>query len=84
MKQSEGFRLSSKKKVWQLYKVLYGFKQASLSWWQTIILALGFKSDTSMCYFIDKKTKELVIAIIYVNNICFMNSKDFLLLLELK
>ena len=37
-----------------------------------------------MYYFIDKKTRELVIAIIYVNDVCFISSKDFLLLLELK
>ena len=51
------------------------------------MLVLGFKqckSNTSMYYFINKKTRELVIAIIYVNDICFISSKDFLLLLELK
>jgi len=33
IEQLEDFRLSSKeKKVWQLYKVLYSLKQASLSW----------------------------------------------------
>ena len=91
IKQPEGSRLSGKeKKVWQLHKVLYGFKQASLSWWQTItklMLVLGFKqckSNTNVYYFIDKETRELVIAIIYINDICFMNLKDFLLLLELK
>jgi len=42
------------------------------------------KSDVSIYYFIDEKTRKLVLTIIYVDNICFMNSKDFLLLLELK
>ena len=37
-----------------------------------------------MYYFIDGKTRELVIAIVYVNDVFFMGSKDFLLLLELK
>jgi len=37
-----------------------------------------------MYYFIDKKTRELVIAIVYVDNVCFMGSKDSLLFLELK
>ena len=37
-----------------------------------------------MYYFINKETRELVIAIVYVNDICFIDSKDFLLLLELK
>ena len=51
------------------------------------MLALGFKqckSDTGVYYFINKETRELVIAIIYVNDVCFMSSKDSLLLLELK
>ena len=42
------------------------------------------KSDAGIYYFIDKKTRELVIAIVYVNNICFIDSKDYPLLLELK
>ena len=76
--------------IWWLHKTLYGLKQASLSWWQTIIktiLALRFKqckSDTSMYYFIDKNTRELVIEIVYVDDVCFMSLKDFLLFLELK
>ena len=37
-----------------------------------------------MYYFINKETKKLVIAIVYVDDVCFMSSKDFLLLLELK
>jgi len=51
------------------------------------MLALGFKkckSDTGVYYYHDKKTKALVIAIVYVDNVCFMNTKDFLLLNELK
>ena len=51
------------------------------------MLTLGFKqckSNANVYYFIDKKTRELVIAIIYINNVCFMSSKDFLLFLELK
>jgi len=50
------------------------------------MLALGFKqykSDTSI-YFIDEKTRELVISIVYDNNVYFMNSKYSPLLLELK
>ena len=37
-----------------------------------------------MYYFIDGETKKLVITIVYINNVCFMDSKDCLLLLELK
>ena len=33
---------------------------------------------------INEKTKKLIITIVYLNNICFMSLKDFLLLLELK
>jgi len=51
------------------------------------MLTLGFKqckSDADVDYFIDKETRELIIAIIYINDICFIYSKDFPLLLELK
>jgi len=37
-----------------------------------------------MYYFIDENTRELVIAIIYVDDICFMSSKYSPLFLELK
>jgi len=37
-----------------------------------------------MYYFIDEGIRELVTAIIYINNVCFIGSKDFLLLLKLK
>jgi len=43
-----------------------------------------YKSNASVYYFINKKTRKLVIAIVYVNDVCFMGSKDSLLLLELK
>ena len=42
------------------------------------------KSNSGVYYFINEKTKKLIITIIYIDNICFINSKDFLLLLELK
>ena len=91
IEQPKGFRLpDKKKKVSWLYKTLYSLKQAGLSWWWTmtkLMLTLGFKQykyDADVHYFIDKKTKELVIAIVYVDDICFMSSKDSLLLLELK
>jgi len=51
------------------------------------MLALEFKqhkSNTGMYYFINKETRELVLVIVYVNDICFISSKDFLLFLELK
>ena len=51
------------------------------------MLALGFKqynSYASLYYFIDEKTRELVISIVYVDNVCFIDLKKFLLLLKLK
>jgi len=76
MEQPEGFKLPRKEnKVWQLHKALYGLKQAGLSWWCTMtksMLALGFKrckSDAGVYYYHDKKTKALVIAIVYVNDV---------------
>ncbi len=39
------------------------------------MLTLGFKQykyNASVYYFINKKTRELVIATVYVNNVCFM------------
>jgi len=51
------------------------------------MLALKFKQckfDASVYYFIDEETRELVIVIVYVNDICFISSKNSLLLLELK
>ena len=50
------------------------------------MLVLEFKqckSNTSIYYFIDKEIRKLVTAIIYIN-VCFIDSKDFLLLLKLK
>jgi len=50
------------------------------------MLTLKFKQcklNASM-YFINKKNRELVIAIVYVDNVCFMSSKDSTLFLELK
>ena len=51
------------------------------------MLALEFKlykSNASMYYFINEETKELVIAIVYINNVYFIGLKYSLLLLELK
>jgi len=51
------------------------------------MLALGFKrckSDAGVYYYYDKKTKVLVIAIVYVDDVCFMGTKGSLLLNELK
>ena len=51
------------------------------------MLALRFKqykSNASLYYFIDEKTRKFVISIVYIDNISFIDLKDFLLLLKLK
>jgi len=51
------------------------------------MLTLEFKwckSDASVYYFIDKKTRKPVIVIVYVDDVYFIGLKDSLLLLELK
>ena len=51
------------------------------------MLALEFKwykFDTSIYYFVDEEIRELVITIVYVNDICFISSKYSLLLLNLR
>ena len=50
------------------------------------VLALEFKQykfNAGAYYFINKETRELIV-IVYVDNVCFMDSKYFLLPLELK
>jgi len=52
-----------------------------------LMLILEFKwckSDASVYYFIDKKTRKPVIVIVYVDDVYFIGLKDSLLLLELK
>jgi len=51
------------------------------------MLALGFKRykfNAGIYYYHNKKTKALVIAIVYVDDICFIGTKGSLLLNELK
>ena len=51
------------------------------------MLALGFKrykSNAGVYYYQDKKTKALVIVIVYVDDVCFMGTRGSLLLNELK
>jgi len=51
------------------------------------VLALEFKqykSNINMYYFVDENIRELIITIIYINDICFIGSRYFLLFLELK
>jgi hypothetical protein len=73
MEFPEGFHPSHLRgKVLRLKCALYGLKQASLAWWKALnksMKELGFKrlhSDAGL--FIYRKGKELVLAIIYVDD----------------
>jgi hypothetical protein len=69
---------------------LYGLKQAGLSWWKkltTSMTKLGFKqckSNASVYYFRDPKTRKLVIAVVYVDDVSFLGQKNSQLLKQLK
>ena len=43
-----------------------------------------YKSNISVYYFIDEKTRELIVAIVYVYNVYFMSLEYSLLFLKLK
>jgi len=91
MEQPEGFRLPGhENKVWRLRRALYGLKQAGLAWWRemtTSMKAIGFKrcmSDAGVYHYIHPKTNELVIAIVYVDDVAFMGRRNSALLKSLK
>ncbi|KAJ3552813.1 hypothetical protein NP233_g12787 [Leucocoprinus birnbaumii] len=91
MEQPEGFRLPGyENKVWRLRRALYGLKQAGLSWWREMtksMLALGFKrskSDAGVYYYYHPQTREIVIAVVYVDDVFFMGKRNSKLLKELK
>jgi hypothetical protein len=91
MTQPEGFKISGKEnKVWRLHQALYSLKQAGLSWWKELtasITDLGFtrcKSDAGVYFYRDPKTCELVIAVVYIDDVAFLGLKGSSLLLELK
>jgi Reverse transcriptase (RNA-dependent DNA polymerase) len=76
MRQPEGFKVRGQKnKVICLQRALYGLKQAGLAWWKELnssINKLGFKrlvSDAGL--FVCKDYKEIIIAIVYVDNAMF-------------
>jgi Reverse transcriptase (RNA-dependent DNA polymerase) len=76
MRQPEGFKVRGQEnKVIHLQRALYGLKQAGLAWWKELnssINELGFKhlvSDAGL--FVCKDYKEIIIAIVYVNNAMF-------------
>ena len=91
MEQPQGFILpGTEGKVWRLHKALYGLKQAGLSWWKaltTSLIKLGFKrcySDSGIYVYNHSKTKERIYAIVYVDDVFFMGTKNSPLLNELK
>jgi Reverse transcriptase (RNA-dependent DNA polymerase) len=76
MRQPEGFKVRGQKnKVICLQCALYGLKQARLAWWKELnssINELGFKhlmSDVGL--FVCKDFKEIIIAIVYVDDAMF-------------
>ena len=76
MKQPEGFiARGQENKVICLQCALYGLKQAGLAWWKELnsfMNELGFKclvSDAGL--FVCKDYKEIIIAIVYVDNAMF-------------
>jgi hypothetical protein len=83
MDQPEGF-VEDNSKVWKLRKALYGLKQASLEWWRQCsasMESLGFKhcqSDAGIYVFTQKR--QLVVAVIYVDDALFMGSNKSLVL----
>ena len=83
MKQPKGFRiLGPEHKVLHLLHVLYGLKQAGLTWWETLnesMKDLGFehlKSDAGIFLFWKKNT-SIVVAVVYVDDALFCSpTKD--------
>jgi Reverse transcriptase (RNA-dependent DNA polymerase) len=76
MRQPEGFIVRGQEnKVIHLQHALYGLKQAGLAWWKELnsfMNELGFKclvSDAGL--FVCKDYKEIIIAIVYVENAMF-------------
>jgi Reverse transcriptase (RNA-dependent DNA polymerase) len=76
MRQPEGFKARGQEnKVIHLQHALYGLKQAGFAWWKELnssMNELGFKclvSNASL--FVCKDYKEIIIAIVYVDNAIF-------------
>jgi Reverse transcriptase (RNA-dependent DNA polymerase) len=76
MRQPEGFKARGQKnKVIHLQHALYGLKQAGLAWWKELnssMNELGFKHQVSDAgLFVCKDFKEIIIAIVYVDDAMF-------------
>jgi Reverse transcriptase (RNA-dependent DNA polymerase) len=76
MRQPEGFKARGQEnKVICLQRALYGLKQAGLAWWKKLNSSINelcfwrLVSDASL--FVCKGFKEIIIAIVYVDNAMF-------------
>ncbi|XP_006458389.1 hypothetical protein AGABI2DRAFT_58655, partial [Agaricus bisporus var. bisporus H97] len=84
MEQPEGFRKDNDKRVWRLHRALYGLKQSGLAWWRELTASmkdLGFKrcsSDAGVYYYSDPQTKQLIIALVYVDDVAIIGKKTAL------
>ena len=70
-------------KVYQLRKALYGLKQALLVWYNKIdsyLLDNGFgKCDGEPTIYIKESEGKILIVVLYVDNLIFTGSDDFLI-----
>jgi hypothetical protein len=80
MEEPEGFQ-THQNKVWRLHRALYGLKQSGLAWWRELTASmkeLGFKRCTSgagVYYYVDPKTKQLIIALVYVDDVAIIGKR---------
>jgi hypothetical protein len=80
MEEPEGFQ-THQNKVWRLHHALYGLKQSGLAWWRELTASmkeLGFKcctSDAGVYYYIDPQMKQLIIALVYVDDIAIIGKR---------
>jgi Reverse transcriptase (RNA-dependent DNA polymerase) len=82
MRQPEGFKARGQEnKVIHLQHALYGLKKAGLAWWKELnssINELGFKHLMSNAgLFVCKNFKEIIIAIVYVDDAMFHYGPHF-------
>jgi hypothetical protein len=88
MEMPKGFYLAGAPpgSVLRLNRALYGLKQSGCQWWielSTSMKELGFThamSDAGIYYHQDKKSRELIIAAIYVDDGVFIGPKGSMLL----
>jgi len=80
MEQLKGFKIhGQEQKVLHLHRAIYGLKQAALAWWKELLTSMrkiGFeRSQSDAGIFIHKASnRDIVIAMIYINNSGFMGN----------